>query len=124
MLIHHPMGNKRNIAFDKIVNKYFVPLKENINKSSNVSEALNEKVITVITWNNKNNTYTNKDIQEMIDDIDTYYDADNLPGWLLRQRMVKNKKQLLDLLHKILSSEKDVNINVQSDKPQLNSITF
>jgi hypothetical protein len=40
MLIHHPMGNKRNIAFDKIVNKYFVPLKENFNKLSNVSEAL------------------------------------------------------------------------------------
>jgi hypothetical protein len=86
------------------------------------------KVITVETHSGKIE-YSNNDIQEMIDDIDMYISSDNLPKWLYvtgksggNPTFPKNKKQVIDVLHKIKNAKGDVYINVSSKEPYFKHI--
>jgi hypothetical protein len=95
-----------------------------------MSQEINEaKKITVITYGNKEHTYTDKDIQEFIKDPNI--SADNLPGWMYGAGLrgangfPKKPKQVVDHLEKILKHKGNVTINVASDKPGYqNSIVF
>ena len=87
-----------------------------------MSQQINEaKKITVITYGNKEHTYTDKDIQEFIKDPNI--SADNLPGWMYGAGLrgangfPKKPKQVVDHLEKILKHKGNVTIDVASDKP-------
>jgi hypothetical protein len=90
-------------------------------KTTKLKMLLEGKKIKVTTYGNKQSIYTDEDIQEFLDDMDTYWNADNLPKWLYsaylktkNRNFPKNKKQTEELLRKILKSSKDVSINVDS----------
>jgi len=95
-----------------------------------LNENLNEgKKITVITYGNKQHTYTDKDIQEFIKDPNI--SADNLPSWLYGAGLrgangfPRKPKQVVDYLKLILKHKGNVTINVASDKPSYqHSIVF
>lgn len=80
------------------------------------------KEIIVETYKGKVK-YTNQDIQEMIEQINMYMNADNLPRWIYETGLSghpyfpKNKKQVLQELNKIKNSKNDVYINISSKEP-------
>jgi hypothetical protein len=83
---------------------------------------IGNKKIIVETYNGKIE-YNNKDIQEMLDDIDMYISADNLPSWLLKAGKYKvpgfpkNKQEVIKVLNQIKNYKNDVYINVNSKEP-------
>lgn len=83
---------------------------------------IGDKTITVKTAGGEIE-YTNQDIREMIDEIDMYIGADNLPKWIIQSRkngninFPKDKKGVLELLKEIENSKNDVYINVDSTIP-------
>ena len=90
-----------------------------------VNEA--KKIITVTVFGGKEIKYTDKDIQELIDDLDL--GADDLPKWIYvaslhNKSFPKKKEAILDLLKKIKDAKANVSINVASDKPHQNEIVF
>lgn len=90
-----------------------------------VNEA--KKTITVTVFGGKEIQYTDKEIQELIDDLDL--GADDLPKWIYvaslhNKSFPKKKEAILDLLKKIKDAKKSVSINVASDKPFQNEIVF
>lgn len=84
-------------------------------------------IIEVITHGGKKTSFTKRDIREMIDDIDTYMCADNLPGWIYRSGMYnagrrrpiesypKKKAAVLRLLEEMIRSVKQVRLNLDSN---------
>jgi len=83
-----------------------------INESDNTS-----KIITVTT-NSGKETFTDDDIQEMIDDIQgSYWVADNLPKWMYLANLIKSQKNAPVVLKKILDHKGDVDINVAVHAP-------
>jgi len=90
-----------------------------------------ENKIEVIMPNGKTMFYTKEKIKELVDQFDTYIDSDNLPKWLYIAGYVnkipgfpKNKLQTKRLLQTILQSDKDVHIDLNSDTPYANYITY
>jgi hypothetical protein len=88
------------------------------------------KKIEVIVFNDKKVEYTNYDINEILDD-NYLYSSDNLPKWLIAVRnkgnknFPKNKEEVVSLLKKIVSTNEDVLIDVDSNKPAyLNKIVI
>lgn len=77
------------------------------------------KKIVAITHNKRKHNFTNDDLQEMLDDMGTYWDADNLPSWLYktyilgdnRRDFPKNKKATIELLEKMIKHKGTVEIN-------------
>jgi hypothetical protein len=78
------------------------------------------KTITVNTHGGKKVTYSDSDIQSMIEDMDL--SADNLPKWIYVAGMKnpnfpKKPQGVLALLKLILAAKGDVQINLASDQP-------
>lgn len=88
-----------------------------------IKEDINEaqKKITVTT-SKGTEEYTDADIQDMIDNLDSYMSSDNLPKWMYlasfyHPNFPRTKKGILNMLNNILASNSDVNINVASNQP-------
>jgi hypothetical protein len=78
------------------------------------------KTITVTVHGGKELTYSDSDIQDLIDNMDL--GADNLPKWIYvaslnNKQFPKKKEAILNLLKKIKDSKNSVSINVDSEQP-------
>lgn len=63
--------------------------------------------ITAIVYGNKKINYTKKEIQKMIDNIDVYQCADNLPKWLFASGQCKSStRSITKCLKKLIAGEK------------------
>ena len=82
-----------------------------------------DKKIDVIVYQDKKLEFTNYDIEELLEDRHIYFSSDNLPKWLIAVRnkgnrnFPKNNEQVVSLLHKILDTNENVFIDVDSNKP-------
>jgi hypothetical protein len=102
--------------YDGILEYDFLKENDNLNRSIKGLSKFGMKKIKVITYGGKEIIFTQDEIQEMIDDIDTFWYADNLPKWLYSTGLAKDQKDVIEKLKKILHSANDVTIDVDSKK--------
>ena len=69
--------------------------------------------VTAIVFGGKKVTFTHKDIQEMIEDIDLYYYSDNLAKWLWASRNCRATKTAVVAKLKELHAGPAVTIDVR-----------
>lgn len=77
-----------------------------------------------ITYGGRRTSYTNEDLQEMLDESGTYQVADNLPKWLAVKYMATKDIPFnvaydvaLDEINTAIKSNRLVTFNVRSDRP-------
>ena len=85
-----------------------------------LNEGAGKKTVTVNVHGGKKFTYSNSDIQDLIDNMDL--GADDLPKWIYVAGMhnpnfPKKKEGVLAMLKQILAAKGNVEINLASDKP-------